>query len=87
MGQAWRDFLAVWEGYRIEPYEYRPLDAERVLVLVRAYGRGRSSGVDLMESTRGRGGANLVRIREGNVVRLHAYFDRDRALADLGLEG
>jgi ketosteroid isomerase-like protein len=86
MGRAWRGFLAAWEGYRIEPYEFRQLDDERVLVLVRAYGRGRSSGVELRESTRSRGGANLFHIRGGKVVRLDAYFDCDRALADLGLE-
>jgi hypothetical protein len=48
-----------------------------------------SANLDLVrsvsESTRG--GANLFRIRDGLVVRLDAYFDRDRALADLGLEG
>jgi ketosteroid isomerase-like protein len=87
MGEAWRAFLSAWEDYRLEPEEYRTLDEERVLVLVSAYGRGKTSGVELSESTRGRGGANLFRIRDGVVVRLDAYFDCDRALADLGLEG
>ncbi|HUH80978.1 MAG TPA: hypothetical protein VLZ06_06590, partial [Solirubrobacteraceae bacterium] len=62
------------------------LDDGRVLVFVKAYGRGKTSGVELSESTRGRGGANLFQIHDGKVVRLDAYFDRDRALADLGLE-
>jgi ketosteroid isomerase-like protein len=86
MVRAWGSFLSAWEDYRIEPVEYRALDHERVLVFVLAYGRGKSSGVELDESTRGRGGANLFHIRDGRVVRLDAYFDRERALADLGLE-
>ncbi len=87
MIKAWRAFLSAWEDYRLEPEEYRVLDEERVLVFVSAYGRGKASGVELSESTRGRGGVNVFRIRDGMVVRLDAYFNRDHALADLGLEG
>jgi ketosteroid isomerase-like protein len=85
VAKGWRNFLSTWEDYRIEPAEYRSLDGERVLVVVRALGRGKSSGVELEESNRGRGGANLFRIRGGKVIRLDAYFDARRALADLGL--
>jgi hypothetical protein len=31
-------------------------------------------------------GARLFHIRDGNVTRLLVYFDRERALADLGLD-
>jgi ketosteroid isomerase-like protein len=87
MGDAWRAFLNAWVDYRLEPVEYRTLDEERVLVLVRAYGRGKASGVELSElpARSLRVSANLFRIREGRVVRLDAYFNSDRALADLGL--
>jgi ketosteroid isomerase-like protein len=87
MAEAWRAFLSAWADYRVESEEYRTLDEGDVLVLMRAYGRGKASGVELSERTRGRGGATLFHIRDGMVVRLDAYFDRDRALADLGLEG
>jgi hypothetical protein len=86
MAEAWRSFLGAWEEYRIVPAEYRVLDDERVLVLVKAYGRGKTSGVELSDSTRGRGGANLFYIREGLVARLDAWFDSTHALTDLGLE-
>jgi hypothetical protein len=78
MAEAWRAFLGAWADYRIEPVEYRTLDEEQMLVLVRAYGRGKASGVEFSESTRG--GAVLFRIRDGRVVRMDAYFGRDRAL-------
>jgi hypothetical protein len=35
-----RDFLSAWEGYRLVVDEYRELNEERVLVLVRAGGGG-----------------------------------------------
>jgi SnoaL-like domain len=85
MAEAWRTFLSAWADYRVEPDEFRALDEERVLVLVTAHGRGKMSGVELTPSTR-RGGANLFWIRDGLVVRLEAYFNREHALADLGLE-
>ena len=87
MAGAWRSFLGAWEDYRIEPEEFRALEDGRVLVLIRAYGRGKTSGVELTDSTRGRGGANVFLVRDGLVVRLEAYFDRANAFADLGLEG
>jgi ketosteroid isomerase-like protein len=86
MADAWRAFLSSWTEYRVEPVEYRELDDERIFVLVRARGRGASSGLDLGEATRGTSGANLFHIREGTVIRLAAYIDYDRALADLGLD-
>jgi ketosteroid isomerase-like protein len=86
MAATWRTFLSAWEGYRIEAKEYRVLDDERVLVLVRAFGRGRASGLDLGEATQGTRGANVFHVREGKVTRLLAYVDSRRALADLGLE-
>jgi ketosteroid isomerase-like protein len=79
-----RDVLEAWEDSRIEAEHFRELDRERVLVLVRVRGTGRSSGVDL---TRLRSeGAWLLHMRGGKVTKLVRYMDRQRALADLGLE-
>jgi ketosteroid isomerase-like protein len=83
MAQGWRAFLSNWGDYRFEVEEYRELDAERMLVLLRVRGRGRTSGLELGEV--GARGANLLEVRGGKVVRLAIYFDRDRALADIGL--
>jgi hypothetical protein len=82
--ELWRDFLNAWEGYRAEAEEYRELDDERVLVLIRRTGRGKRSGIELGEIASE--GAVLYHFREGKVTSQAVYFERDRALADLGLE-
>jgi ketosteroid isomerase-like protein len=87
MTHTWRDFLTAWDDYRVEAHEYRELDGERVLVALRAQGRGKASGLDIGASGGGRGSANVFHVRAGKVTRLVTYFDRDRALTDVGLAG
>jgi ketosteroid isomerase-like protein len=84
MAQAWRDFLANWESYRIDVEGFQELDDERVLVLTVARGRGRTSGMEVAEITPR--SANVMHVRGGKVTRLTTYWNRERALADLGLE-
>jgi ketosteroid isomerase-like protein len=83
VAQMWREFLEAWEQWRVEPEEYRELDEERVLVLINLSGRGRTSGLEV-DRVRAKG-ANVFHIRAGKVTRLVIYWDRDRALADVGL--
>jgi ketosteroid isomerase-like protein len=83
MAEGMREFLAAWGDFHTEADEYRDLDRERVLVLFHVFGRGKTSGLELgqFQPT----GANLFHVRDGKVTKLVAYFDRDRAFADLGL--
>jgi len=83
MAEASRDLLTPWDDLRVYAEEYRELDDERVLVLLDNSGSGKTSGMDLQQV---RGGAFLHHVRDGKVTRLVNYWDRDRALADLGLE-
>lgn len=85
MGPAWAEALAPWEELRAEAEECRDLDGERVLVLTRNTGRGKTSGLELGDM--GTRGANVFHIRDGRVIRLAVYFSRDLALADLDLGG
>ena len=83
MAESARDWLSAWEDYRAQADEYIELDDERVLVLVRQSGRGKTSGLEVGQlQVRG---ATLFQIRGGKVTRLVLYWDRARALADLGL--
>jgi hypothetical protein len=67
----------------LEAEEYRQLDEKRVFVLSRTIGRFRASGLE--PAGLGPWAAHLFEIDGGQVTRLVYYFDRDRALADLGL--
>jgi ketosteroid isomerase-like protein len=81
MAAGYREWLRAWEGFRAEPEEYVVLDDERILVLVRNSGRGRTSGLELEE----RSVANLFHLRSGRVTRVVVYLDRELAFADVGL--
>jgi ketosteroid isomerase-like protein len=78
-----REGLDVWQDARITPEEYRLLDSETVLVLDHRAGRGKTSGLELPDIQSK--GAHLFRILDGKVVKLINYWDRGRAIADLGL--
>jgi ketosteroid isomerase-like protein len=83
MAEAWRDWLADWDGFRAEAEEYRELDGGRVLVVHHFGGRGKTSGLDVGQTTSK--GACLFHLADGKVTKLVLYTVRDRAFADLGL--
>jgi ketosteroid isomerase-like protein len=88
MAVAWRDFLSAWDDWRVEMEGYRELDGERVLVLERRSARAKKSGLEIGQSV-GKThstGASIFHVHAGRVTKFITYFDRDRALADLGLK-
>jgi ketosteroid isomerase-like protein len=60
--------------------DYHDLDDGRVLVLSRNSARGKTS-----EAVIATDAALLFHVRNDKVTRLGLYWDRDRALADLGM--
>jgi hypothetical protein len=83
MAERWRGWLSSWEDFGAEVEGYRELDEERILVLHRLTGRGKTSGLDLAE-VRSKGAA-LFHVRSGKVIRLVIYTERKSAFDDLGL--
>jgi ketosteroid isomerase-like protein len=84
MAERFQSILAAWDDWRSAAEEYRELDDERILVFVRRSGRGRVSGLDLSKMRNQ--GAAIYHFRGGKVTKIVLYFDRERALSDLGLD-
>jgi hypothetical protein len=83
MAESFRGNLIGWKDFRIEVDEYRELDDERVLVLTRSTAHGKAGGL-VVGQMRAKGAA-LYHVNGGKVTRLVYYWDRERALADVGL--
>ena len=82
LATGWREFLSAWEDFHADEVdEYRELDGERVLALQRFSVRGKTSALDLRRVR----GANLFHVHDGTVTRLVLYWNRERALLELGL--
>jgi ketosteroid isomerase-like protein len=79
--QFWEDIDAAWAEFRIEPGEFRDLGGQ-VLVLGRAFARGRGSDISLNQAA-----AWLAEIRDGQVLRFRSFTSQDQALEAAGLPG
>ena len=82
MTNAWREWLSGWRDYRVQVEEFH-VRGDRVFTLVRFGGRGRASDLPAIPQARG---ANVWTVRDGKVVRLEAYADGPRALAEFGVD-
>jgi len=82
MAASFRGNLTGWKDFRVEVDEYRELDDKRVLVLTRTSAQGKSGGL-VVGQMRAKG-AVLYHLGDGKVTRLVYYWDRERALTDVG---
>ena len=85
MLSRWRDFLSAWRDYRAVAEEYRELDDGSIVVLTAFHACGRASEIEVRQVLAR--GASVMRIDDGKVTKVALYYSRDRALADLDLEG
>jgi ketosteroid isomerase-like protein len=75
-----RRAFSVMADWRDVPEDYRELDDRRVLVLGKFTSRGKASGLRVDQHV-----AQLFEIKDAKVTRIIVYFDRQRALAELGV--
>jgi ketosteroid isomerase-like protein len=80
---GYRTIVNAWDGFHPDVSEFRQLDEERILVTIRFSARGKASGLEIGQMHAH--GASLLHVRGGKITKLVLYFDRERALADLGL--
>jgi ketosteroid isomerase-like protein len=74
-----QSFAKYWDEIRFEAQEY--LDAgDKVIVVARLIGRGKSSGVAVERSW-----AYVWTVRDGKALRMDGYADREQALEAAGL--
>jgi ketosteroid isomerase-like protein len=67
-------WLSEWEHWRVEADDYLELD-DHVVVLASYHGRGKGSGVEIHQQ-----GAHVFELRDGKVVRLEIFADREKAI-------
>ena len=72
---------AEFEGYRVDPEEFIEL-SEHIVVVARQSGRGRTSGAEVAGTI-----VHAWHLRDGRVLGMRAFSDRDEALAALGAGG
>jgi len=80
IGQAWAEWLRAWDEFRVDAQEFVDL-GDDVLVMVEFGGRAKKSGVPIERML----GGNLLSFRNGKVVRLVTFTDRNDALEAAGL--
>ncbi len=73
------DVRSTWEGLRVLADEFRDL-GDSILLLGRADGRGRGSGVEVDMPL-----GVIYDFRDGRISRVRTYLDHDEALRAVGL--
>lgn len=81
MGRRWGEFLSAWEHLATVPEDFIDAGGDRVLVLVRFEGRGRTSGIPVETFL----GGQLFTVKKGKIVRLATYSYRQDAFEAAGL--
>jgi ketosteroid isomerase-like protein len=76
----WNEISGAWESLRVEPERLIEASDDRVVALWRELARSRHSDIELESST-----AMMFTLRDGMIVEIRGYIDRDEALAAAGV--
>jgi ketosteroid isomerase-like protein len=78
--QWWRDVAALWEEFRVDPVDFRDLDAQTLLVLAQWRGRGKGSATAIDGPA-----ALVIGFRGGKAASVDVYLDEAQALKSVEL--
>jgi ketosteroid isomerase-like protein len=78
--ERWRTLMEPFEGLRLEPVEFIDVDDETVITVFRLRVRGKASEVPVEAEP-----AYMLAIRDGKIMRMRAYLQKDQALEAAGL--
>jgi uncharacterized protein len=76
-----RSWLSPWEHWWVEAEDYLEI-GDHAIALVRYHGRGKGSRAEVHQR-----GAHVFELREGKVVRLEIFADRERAIESVRSRG
>lgn len=74
------DIRQIWDQWLVQPERFIPA-GDRVIVVETVTGRGRGSGVEIVDRS-----WSSFSLRDGRIVRIVVYFDGDEALEAAGLD-
>jgi hypothetical protein len=83
MQELFGRWLNSFADFRLLADRVTEVDEQRILALTHVGGQGKASGLNL--ALAGSAFAHVFELRGGKVARLVVHFNRDRALAELGL--
>jgi ketosteroid isomerase-like protein len=78
--QGFLDYFEVWERIELRAEEYIDAGGEEVVVFFHEVAKGRKSGIVVETDT-----GTINTVRDGKIVRVRSYMDRDEALRAAGL--
>ena len=78
--QGFVDYFAVWERMEMRAVKYLDAGEENVVVFHHEVAKGRESGVVVETDT-----GTVQTVRDGKIVRVRSYMDRNQALEAAGL--
>ena len=82
LADGWRDWLEPFESYWLEIEDFVDAGDDDVLILVRVSARTKRDGVLVEHSP-----AAICTAREGKIVKIRFYLDRDHAREAAGVVG
>jgi ketosteroid isomerase-like protein len=78
--QAFADYFAVWERMEMRAEKYIDAGGDEVVVFHHEVAKGREGGAVVETDT-----GTVQTVRDGKIVRVRSYMDRDQTLEAAGL--